>query len=507
MATNRELLRRFVSLFQGSRRSYGQYDPNTAKHYANKSQYEEKHFVAHLRGEMGLGIVPILDDNTCWFSAIDIDAHGDAPDIDIEAIDAKIQELGLPVIPCRSKSGGVHGYTFYAEPLQAITANQASMKWAVDLGHPGVEIFPKQTKLIMSSGELQLGNWINLPYFNRRNTERYAVWKGQKLSFEEFLDLAESLRLGSRDVSQYFVSEHDEAPPCFQRMLAEGVQEGHRNEALFHAAVYLKRAYPDDFKDRARQFAIETLGDVLPDAERDKTIDSVARKDYKYKCNQEPCKSLCDREKCVTRKYGITPGGAGSPVDMPEISQIRKYVGESTRYELMVDGATVVVTGDEYLIYSMLRRKIMNALNRRIPSMKQDQFEALYLDQMMEIVEDVEVPEEATVSGLMRARLREWLQKAKETDDREPVTHGVPILTTINDQPVYIFRGGDFVEHLKRKKNEDLRGLNLWLALKELGLKNKLLRVSGAPVRVYVCPAENIESFADLEPEKFDMEF
>jgi hypothetical protein len=47
---------------------------------------------------------PINQDNLCKFGALDIDTY----DLDHKALGAKIRKLKLPLLHCRSKSGGAH---------------------------------------------------------------------------------------------------------------------------------------------------------------------------------------------------------------------------------------------------------------------------------------------------------------------------------------------------------------------------------------------------------------
>ena len=72
----------------------------------------------------------------------------------------------------------------------------ALTNWSAALGHPGVEIFPKQTEreLDPQTGNPRPGNWINLPYFGADSTERYCVYRGERLSLPEFIHLAEGSR-------------------------------------------------------------------------------------------------------------------------------------------------------------------------------------------------------------------------------------------------------------------------------------------------------------------------
>jgi hypothetical protein len=57
----------------------------------------------------GIGIVPIRDDATCVWGAIDIDLDKE-PNLTVLA--KQVHKLELPLIVCRSKSGGAHLYLF-----------------------------------------------------------------------------------------------------------------------------------------------------------------------------------------------------------------------------------------------------------------------------------------------------------------------------------------------------------------------------------------------------------
>src|SRR4051812_36663169 len=60
---------------------------------------------AHLDGSYGLGIITIREDGNVSWGCIDIDVY---EHLDPAAVAARLIKLNLPLIPCRSKSGGVH---------------------------------------------------------------------------------------------------------------------------------------------------------------------------------------------------------------------------------------------------------------------------------------------------------------------------------------------------------------------------------------------------------------
>ena len=70
----------------------------------------------HLTGEgPALGIIPITEDNDCRWGCIDIDEYN----FDHTSLVKSIRNLNLPLIVCRSKSGGAHVFLFTKENIPA----------------------------------------------------------------------------------------------------------------------------------------------------------------------------------------------------------------------------------------------------------------------------------------------------------------------------------------------------------------------------------------------------
>ena len=65
---------------------------------------------------------------------------------------------------------------------------------AVALGHSGWEIFPKQDKILSERGDV--GNFINLPYFNAELPQRYCFnKKGEAMELEEFIEYIQKIKV------------------------------------------------------------------------------------------------------------------------------------------------------------------------------------------------------------------------------------------------------------------------------------------------------------------------
>ena len=122
---DKELIKRFALLFRGLETAYGTFDITgkepSGKHKGRARLVRAKRSLAtfekHLSGEQGVGIIPINEKNSCFWGAIDIDQYP----LDHAAIVKTIHRQKLPLVVCRSKSGGGHVYLFLKESVPAET--------------------------------------------------------------------------------------------------------------------------------------------------------------------------------------------------------------------------------------------------------------------------------------------------------------------------------------------------------------------------------------------------
>ena len=229
---------RFMKAFEGSTAAHGQTEIGStrrngkteAKSFVVREPLTEEKVSQHLDGATGVGAIPINEDNNCKFGAIDIDTYP----IDHAALVRKLAKLEIPMAVCRSKSGGAHLYLFLEEFYPASEIREFLTEVAATLGHAGCEIFPKQDRILADRGDV--GNFINLPYFDSEQTTRYMVdHEGNDVDLETFLIWIENSRLTMNDLSNLQTGVNtDEGPfatgyPCLQTMTAMGVGEGGRN--------------------------------------------------------------------------------------------------------------------------------------------------------------------------------------------------------------------------------------------------------------------------------------
>ena len=158
-------LQRMMNLFRGQDRGYGTYDltgsvvdkvtgKNVAVPYkiaTVKQPVTADIWAGHLNGESAIGIIPIRDDSTCYFGAIDVDIY---KDFDSVSFIKNIYNKGLPLVPCRSKSGGLHLYLFLKDAAPAEMVRKKLQAMAGFLGQGDAEIFPKQDTVLADRGDM-----------------------------------------------------------------------------------------------------------------------------------------------------------------------------------------------------------------------------------------------------------------------------------------------------------------------------------------------------------------
>ena len=169
---------KFKSIFEGLDIAYGQHQPQGSradgkqqgKSYMVRKEVTHELWEKHLEGEgPSLGIIPIRADNTTKWGCLDIDTYP----LDHRSLITRIRKLGLPLVYCKSKSGGAHLFLFMKNPIASKLVRTKLIDMAASLGQSDSEVFPKQSGIQPEKGDL--GNFLNLTYFHSDKSVRYAI--------------------------------------------------------------------------------------------------------------------------------------------------------------------------------------------------------------------------------------------------------------------------------------------------------------------------------------------
>jgi hypothetical protein len=489
-------IKRFMLLYRGNPRSFGNWDPQTKNAHTEKREAAYDDFAGHFDGTMGIGMVPLRDDDTCWWGAIDIDNHGKSEDTDIAGVEAAVVEAGYPLVCTRSKSGGVHLYLFLSEPAKAELVRRVLKMWADKLQIPGTDcLFPKHDRMNRDNdtGEKGLSNWINFPYFGARKsrTDRYAFINGKPAPFGMFLEYAEGKRQDAADIQRWANYDHSEAPPCLQTKFRDGFNPGERNTGVYQITVYARKKERD--LDTAGEVAHELAEQYMPDlkyGERQKSVKSALSKTYNYKCSD--FEEVCNRELCRKRKYGVSETQYNdmqakaliprfydaimwTGLDEPKWS-VKAEVTDGVEYEIKY------LATDELRKIDLFKKRMIEMTPVFLPTMKQGDWDAI-IGPILSSKITMPMPEDTTELGMLKSRLREFLGKAKyDVDAGDPkgrlvLNRGLPCLQVHKGVEVVMFRAQDFDKYLKDTKTDTVRK-NMWFKmLDNLGCGNDRVRV------------------------------
>ena len=337
----------FKKIFTGLERNFGfcnisngYTDPDTGKIKFRSGDYgwsgkpiTDEDYQQHLDGKKSIGIQPCNDNDLAKFGAIDIDPKV-YKDLDIKFYLDTIQEKELPLIPVRSKSGGLHLYLFTKQFIKAKEIKDFLEQLLFLFKLPiTTEIFPKQTKLGSNTdGDKINGNFINLPYFNKN--ERVALDpSGKEMEFNLFLNCVELNKVSPEDLKKISdnliqkaltggAEEFKDGPPCLE-VLSKNKMEDGRDRFLYNYMVFAKKKYSDDWKNKVLQAGRNyfEFNQTWTDDFIKSKIKSWDKDTKGHTCSDELLAPVCIKSECVKRKFGII---SDRKIDWPLMTNLIK---------------------------------------------------------------------------------------------------------------------------------------------------------------------------------------
>lgn len=501
------LAARFLHLFAGLERSHGLYTvpPGAATTEKGKlhdtkwartvhEPLTEAKWEAHLEGKIGLGIVPIRDDSTARFGAIDVDVYP----IDLPALAARINELGLPLTVCRTKSGGAHLYLFLSEPTPAPLVRAKLREFSNTLGlKPDTEIFPKQDRLTPDSD----GSWINMPFQSGARSTRYALGPdGVSLTPEAFLDYAQQQAVTTEELEAFEVAVEDNSssedsrdfeggPPCLQTLSQRGFGDW-QNQGLFNVAVFLRKKYGDAWVPYLSEYNQRYMDPPVPSHGLLGIIKSVGKKTYSYTCKQEPICSVCDKKTCKTRDFGV----GGQPIDNGiNIGELVKLETEPPSYTVEIEGNKIKCDADDLLDQRKFRKLVFLRLNIIVPVIKPFVWDALLNDRLSRININT-VPDDATHEGQFWIHVQKFCtdsnRRGREWDE---LIRGKPY----TENGMTHFCSIDLFNYLHQQRFNSVTEKDVFGWMHKRGVINNTRDLKGKPTKYWSIPAfaEQTEEF------------
>jgi len=497
---------KFKSIFEGLDIAYGQHQPQGSradgkqqgKSYMVRKEVTHELWEKHLEGEgPSLGIIPIRADNTTKWGCLDIDTYP----LDHRSLITRIRKLGLPLVYCKSKSGGAHLFLFMKNPIASKLVRTKLIDMAASLGQSDSEVFPKQSGIQPEKGDL--GNFLNLPYFHSDKSVRYAIKdNATAATIEEFFEMYEKYSVSDIDSIGAIKSEDIvDGPPCLQALCSQGFPEGGRNNGLFNLGVYLKKFDDQNWEEMLVKHNLQYMKPPLPHTEVSTLIKTLNKKDYQYKCKDQPIAPFCNVTICKSRKHGV--GAANVSLQLGSLS---KLCTEPPIWFLEIPSENdphsdlkLQLTTEELQIQTKFQKRCMEVINIMPPLMKAPDWQQLINSKMAKALL-IQVSNDGSVSGQFLAHLQEFCTDRAQARNKEDILLRKP-WTESNMEEVKgkmvdvrrtFFRLKDLHAYLLRQKFTHYTNTGQIIAeVRKLDGLHKFIKLKGQGVNVWGIPAFN----------------
>jgi hypothetical protein len=481
---------RFFNLFNGLTRAYGEFklsgvlrDGVKVEGRAStvKGELTLAHWRDHLDGKTGLGIIPITDDGTVYWGAIDVDVYP----VDFEGLQEKINNLKLPLLMCKSKSGGAHIYLFFNEAVNAALVRGKLMSIASALGYPRVEIYPKQVRLASTR---DIGNWLNMPYFNAEKTQRYGMLDGKTaMGVKEFLTKAEDMRINADDLNAIKTGTEafSDGPPCLQALAAASFPSGSRNNGLFAIAVYARNKFPDGWEKEVEDANQKYMQPPLSGREVLMVNRSAGKKTYAYNCSQNPINEYCVKDICKHRKYGIGGINEEDMLGKYNFGGITKIKTNPPLWIFEVNASRIELETDDIMNFLRFRKKFFETNDTLLPMVKQEIWNKL-IEEKTQMMEHMDAPSDADPEGRLWYLLDAFCTGQSQGITKEDILMGRPYHDS--DDHTVMFRSADFIRFLDQQHFRAVAGMHIWAALRRRGATYKQIKIKGKVTNVWIIP-------------------
>ena len=496
-----ELAKQFFTIFNGLDKAYGTYRVSqqkaNGKHVGEAATIQnpvtEQLWDGHLSGKQGIGIIPINDNSCCNFGAIDIDVY---TGLNLQLIKSQVKEKDYPLIVCRSKSGGCHLYLFTKSEVSAELIQTKLKEMAASLGYGNCEIYPRQTKILVERGDI--GQWINMPYFNGVKGLRYAIDdNGAAINAEDFLKLVKETSITEKQLTAIQINvkpDLEDGPPCLQYLVTQGFPEGTRNDSLFNLGVYLLKAYPDYWKEKLEDYNLKYMVPPLKSVEVQGVFKSLEKKDYFYTCDKSPLIAYCNKALCITRTYGI------GTTSMPTLSCLTKYNSNPPIWFLNVEGhGRIELDTPDLQNPIRFQGRCIESLNMMPPIMKRDQWQNL-VQNLLDGVTIIDAPVDASPVGQLLEHLEKFCTSRVQAQNKDELLLGKPLL----ENNKHIFRMSDFMAYLERQHFREFKVNKITSIFKDkLKAGHQFILVKGKGINCWEVPEFSKQTEGHTVP-KFD---
>jgi hypothetical protein len=209
--------------------------------------------------------------------------------------------------------------------------------------------------------------------------------------------------------------------------------------------IYLKRAYPNDWKERLDQDNQTHLRPPLPADEINSVIRSLDKKDYEYTCKEQPMAAHCNSVVCRGRKFGVGTGG-----EYPVIEALSKLNTDPPLWFVDIPGAHIAMTTEELTNYRKFHTLCVARADPPVAfKLIRDDVWMGILNDALQKVDIIEAGPDVGISAIFHEMIEEFLTNRTRGERREDLLRGAP--WEDEEQGRHYFRLQDLMKFLGRQ--------------------------------------------------------
>jgi hypothetical protein len=292
------------------------------------------------------------------------------------------------------------------------------------------------------------------------------------------------------------IKELEDGPPCLSTLMSQGIPEGGRDNTLYQYAVYTKKKWPNEWQAKVDEFNHKYMEKPLGSAQVQKTVTQHEKKDYQYKCKDQPMCAVCSPIVCRSRQYGIGDSFQHN------FSDLTKLQSDQSVWFLNIDGQRIVLETEELFDQNKFRKACMDKINIIPNPMRQNAW-TTRLQQLLRDIEVIEAPKEIRKEGRFKSLLEQFLDDQGAAEHIDEINMGKAWF----DEGKAYFKTDAIQTFLEKKRFKDFTSTQIHANIRQMGGGHARKKVQGTATFMWYIPYTQKEekSFAvpDLE-EKTD---
>jgi hypothetical protein len=268
--------------------------------------------------------------------------------------------------------------------------------------------------------------------------------------------------------------------------------------------VYFKRSSPEGWQKLLEDANQRFMDPPLPSDNLSSVIKSLEKKDYEYKCKDQPMLAHCDSMVCRGRKFGVGAGGT-----YPEIRSLSKLNTEPAVWFVDVEDARIAMSTKELQTYNLFHALCMEHAHRCYKMVRQDLW-LMLVSEAMEHMEIIEAPPDVGLGGVFKEMLEDFLTNSRRGQKQEDVLSGRPWEDVEGEhsstrapnpkrEPRHFFGLSDLMKHLTREGMKEIKRSDVTERLKRMGGGPDFFNIKKRGKNVWFVPSSVIQHMPEID--------